>query len=111
MIYFDKPKPKGKFQLKFYVLYENSYVNTLIVRMCHRKYNFKSKSTSEDKNEGNTIDKEEVKAIPGVSTGIIPDMCKNYSGTGRVINMDCAYTSPKVFINYSTMVFMQEVLF
>ena len=57
----------------------------LVVRMCHRKYNYKSKLTSEDKNEGNKIEKEEAKALPGVNTRLIPDMCKHYSGKGREV--------------------------
>jgi len=98
MIYFDKSKPKGKFHLKFYTLCENSYGNALVVRMCHRKYNYKSKPSSEDENEGNKIEKVQVKAAPGVNIRLIPDMCKHYSGTGRVVNMDRAYSSPKVLI-------------
>ena len=84
--------------MKFDTLFENSCGNALVVRMCHRKYNYKSKSSSEDENEGNKIEKEQVKAPPGVNTRLIPDMCKHYSGTGRLVNMDHAYTSPKVLI-------------
>ena len=62
MIYFDKSKPKGKFYLKFYTLCENSYGNALVVTICHRKYNYKSKPTSEDKIEGKNS--EFVKTVP-----------------------------------------------
>ena len=86
-------RARGKFHLKFYTLCENSYGTALVVRICHRKYNYKSKPTSEEKNEGNKIEKEEVKALPGMNMRLIPDMCKNYSGTGRVVNMERSYTS------------------